>query len=267
VAAALTLAVSVPACGESRTTDPTPATGATAQTTMAGTASTDTTLQRGAPRWETVVTLTGTGAANPPAFPILRDSLQWRVRWRCETRTLRVTTDPPPRRGLPLVDGACPASGEGFAIVTGDVRLTITATGPWEVIVDQQVDTPLREPPFEGMATAPLLAEGAFYPIEKEAKGTARLYKRADGASVLRLEDFEVSNNVDLYVWLSEATAPRTSADAVAAPHVVLGNLKSTVGNQNYVLPDIPLERVRSLVVWCEPVRIAYGATTFSLGP
>lgn len=268
VAVGLVLGLAVVACGKSyppratRTTDQT-----TPTTAASGTASTDTTVPRGGPRWETIVTLEGTGAAEPPAFPILGDSLQWRARWRCDTGRLRIVTDPPPRRPVPLVDGACPATGEGFAIVTGDVRLTIAATGPWEVIVDQQVDTPLREPPFEGMATAPVLAQGDLYPVEKDAKGTARLYRRADGANVLRLEGFEVSNNVDLFVWLSEAGAPRTSAEVVAAPHVVLGNLKSTVGTQNYVLPDLPLERVRSLVIWCEPVRIAYGAASFAMNP
>jgi len=260
-AAAVCLVLLLGACGTPGGVAGSPTTAATSTpTTPADPASTGPTAHRGAPRWETVTTLTGTGPAEPPSFPILGDSIQWRARWRCEIGRLQITTDPPPRRPLPLVEGACPAKGEGFAIVTGDVRLRIEASGPWAVVVDQQVDTPLREPPFEGFATAAVVGQGPFSPIEKQARGTARLFTRADGTVFLRLEEFEVSNNVDLFVWLSEAVAPKTSADAVAAPHVVLGNLRSTIGDQNYLVPaTVPLERVRSVVIWCEPIRIAYG--------
>jgi hypothetical protein len=70
-----------------------------------------------------------------------------------------------------------------------------------------------------------------------------------------------VAQNTDLFVWLSEARQPRTSAEAVGAGRVSVGNLKSTLGNQNYeVPPDVPTERIRSVVIWCEPVAIAYSA-------
>jgi len=222
-----------------------------------------TTGLRAAPRWETVTTLTGIGASDTAPFTILDDSIQWRVRWSCDTGRLRLASEPPPRRPAPLVEATCPGRGEGFAIVTGSVRLKVEASGPWRVVVDQQVDAPLREAPFEGMASAPVLGQGTFYDVEKMATGTARLYQRADGARVLRLEAFAVTTNVDLFVWLSEARAPRTSADAVAVPHVVLGNLKSTVGDQSYVLPpDLPPTKVASIVIWCEVTRNAYAAAS-----
>jgi hypothetical protein len=47
------------------------------------------------------------------------------------------------------------------------------------------------------------------------------------------------------------------------APHTVLRGLKSTLGDQNYVLPaGTRAGRVRSIVIWCEPIRIAYTAAT-----
>ncbi len=254
---ALVLVLLAAGCGGDGGGGSTPTTPAPASTAPPEAA---TTVVRGAPRWETVTTSKGIGPTEPPAFSILKDSIQWRARWACDTGRLLITTDPPPRRGTPLVDAACPAKGEGFAIVSGDVRIKVDTPGSWDVIADQQVDTPLKEPPFEGMATAPVLRQGSLYPIEKDAKGTARVYKRADGANVLRLEGFEVTTNVDLFVWLSEAEAPKTSADAVAAPYVQLGNLKSTIGDQSYVLPaDLPPERMKSLIIWCAPIRIAYG--------
>jgi len=75
------------------------------------------------------------------------------------------------------------------------------------------------------------------------------------------LEEFEVSSNTDLFIWLTDAPEPHTSAEAVKAKRVVLGNLKSTLGNQNYEVPaDVPIEQLRSVVIWCEPVAIAYSA-------
>jgi len=62
---------------------------------------------------------------------------------------------------------------------------------------------------------------------------------------------------------VSEAKAPRTSEEALDAPHVEIDRLKSTAGAQNYELPDsVDPERVRSVVIWCEPVRTAYAAAT-----
>lgn len=262
---AAAVAVAAAGCGSDTGSGSTPTTPPAPATTRP--AETGTTLARGAPRWETVTTLTGTGPIETEPFKILPDSIQWRVRWTCEAGQLRIETDPPPRRPAPLVESACPGAEprSGFSIVTGDVRLKIQATGPWKVIVDQQIDTPLAEPPFEGMATTPVAKQGTFYDVEKMAKGSARIYKRPDGSAVLRLEDFEVSTNVDLFVWLSEAGAPKTSADAVAAPYKVLGNLRSTLGNQNYPIPSsISVDTAKSVVIWCEPIRIAYGAAALA---
>jgi hypothetical protein len=222
--------------------------------------------ERSAPRWETVITLEGSGPTRTDAFEILPDAIQWRARFECTSGTLKVTTVPPPRRGTPMVDEGCPGKGEGFSIVSGSVRMNVEAAGPWKLIVDQQVDFPLREPPLEGMDTAPVLGQGDFFNVEMEGKGKARLFRMADGRHVLRFEDFQVSNNTDLFLWLSEAPNPRTSAEAAAAPKIVAGNLRSTVGDQNYVLPaDLPPEKVKSIVIWCAPVSVAYIAAV--LGP
>jgi hypothetical protein len=44
---------------------------------------------------------------------------------------------------------------------------------------------------------------------------------------------------------------------------VQIASLKSTLGSQNYVLPaSVDEGSIRSIVIWCEPVRIAYAAAT-----
>ena len=258
LAAVLVLVASAGGCGDSGsgsssdTTAPADPTSTTAST-VGGQAS--------APRWETVTTLSGNGATTTDPFDILAEAIQWRARWKCEAGSLRVVTVPPPRRGTPMVDSGCPKDGEGYSIVTGSVRLAVEATGPWELVVDQQIDIPLQEPPLPGMATAPVLAQGDFYNVEMEGKGTAKLYRMPEGTLALRFEDFQVSNNTDLFLWLSATPEPKTSADAAGSEHVVLGNLRSTLGTQNYVLPaDMTPERVRSIVIWCQPVSVAYTA-------
>lgn len=220
---------------------------------------------KAAPRWETVDTFTGTGAFSSPELTILKDAVQWRVRYTCTTGTLRVTSTPPPRRPGPIVDTPCPKEGEGYSIVTGPVRISIEAAGDWKAVVDQQIETPLDEPPVPGMAQAPVASEGMFYPLEKDGRGAAKLYRLPDGRRFVRFEGFETSQNTDLFVWLSQVDRPETSKEIVDAPYVDLGNLRSTLGTQNYEIPaSVPDSAIRSIVVWCAPLAIAYTAASLA---
>lgn len=220
---------------------------------------------RAAARWETVATFTGSGADETDAFAILPDAIQWRVRFTCEGEgTYTLTTTPAPRREGPIGEGPCPGE-DAFAIHTGEIRLGVEANGPWTAIVDQQVDAPLDEAPLDAMATATVTSEGSFYDLDMTGTGTARLYEAPDGARYLRLEGFETAANTDLFVWLTDAASPEDSATAFAAERFVLANLKSTVGNQNYEIPPEVAFDIGSVVIWCEPVAIAYTAASLEV--
>ena len=238
-----------------------PSSAGPATTTTGGAAET-TIVSRAAPRWETVTTFEGSGRTETAAFTIIDSAIQWRVRWTCDAGTLTITSDPPPRKPRPIAEGGCPDKGEGFGIHTGAIRLDVATTGPWTAVVDQQIDTPLVEQPLAGMVPETLVGNGEFSPIEMKGKGTASLHELPDGTRIVRFDDdFEVSTNTDLFVWLSEAEAPKTSKEAVASPFVELGNLKSTLGSQNYVVPaGVPTDKIRSVVIWCAPVAIAYAS-------
>ena len=211
---------------------------------------------KAAPHWVPVTTLSGAGDHRSHAFEIAGDVLQWRVTATCHDGHLRIGVSGDPE---PLVDQACPGRFFGFSIRTGSRALEVTAGGPWEAVVDEQVDRPLTEPPLAGMTDTTALAAGSFRGVEQDGHGTATLFELPDGRRALRLDPFFVTANDDLFVWVSEAKEPRTSADALFTPHVQLEALKATAGAQNYALPDsLPLERVRSIVIWCEPVRTAY---------
>ena len=221
------------------------------------------TARRAAPRWERVARFEGIAPASHPVS-IARRAIQWRARWRCTTGRLALSVVPKPRTAAERSGGRCPGSGETTWVQTGDQQLRVTGGGRWSVVVEQQLDTPLREPPLAAMS-APgtrLLKTGSFYDVERQGEGSARLYRLANGRGALRLAPFRVSSNTDLFVWLSTAARPRTTRQAVAARRLGrLIALKSTIGEQNYLLPrSVDPSDIRSVVIWCVPIQIVYSA-------
>ncbi len=216
------------------------------------------------PRWEKLATLKGSGNGSHDV-EVSRDALQWRAKWTCRRGRLSVRVDPPPADAEPLVNASCPDEGEGFAVETGAVTLQVDASGPWTLAVEQQVDTPIAEPPLPAMRSpgAEVIAQGRFYAIERRGSGRALLYRLQDGRLALRFDPLETSPNTGLFVWISSAGKPRTTKQAFRSPHRWIRALKSTSGQQNYLLPKgTRPDDVRSVVIWCEPIRIAYTAAS-----
>jgi hypothetical protein len=219
--------------------------------------------RRAAPRFEPVATFAGSGSATR-TFTVARGAIQWRARWHCERGALRLSAQATsgPRT---VSTGACPRAGQGSGVRTGAMRLRVDTPGRWRVVVEQQVDTALHEPRLPSMRSpaARVLARGRFYDIERFGRGSAVLYRLAGGRLGLRLQGFVTSANTDLFVWSSRSRHPRTTVQAERGPHRVVALLKSTLGEQNYLLPTAAtVADVRSVVIWCEPVQIAYTAAT-----
>ncbi len=217
-----------------------------------------------APRWESITTLTGSGAAERP-FTVAPRAIQWRARWRCESGRLRLTVIRGSQRRA-LTDAACPGTGMSAGVRTGPLRLAVNNLAAWQVKLEQQVDTALREPPLASMRSprARVISRGRFYRLERAGRGTASLYRLGTGRLALRIDGgFATSANTDLFVWLSTARRPQNTVQAQRAPHTVVRLLKSTLGEQNYLLPaSVKASRVRSIVIWCDPVQIAYTAAS-----
>ena len=150
---------------------------------------------------------------------------------------------------------------------TGAQRLRVDARGSWSVIVEQQIDTPLDEPPLAAMRApgARVLERAAFRSVERQGRGRALLYRLADGRGALRLQSFRTSTNTDLFVWLSTARRPRTTKQVTRARRIgKLMALKSTEGAQNYLLPaGLDLSDIRSVAIWCVPIQIVYTTAAF----
>jgi Electron transfer DM13 len=212
-----------------------------------------------APRWEPVTTLRGSGDRTD-TVEIAEGAIRWRASWECARGKFALTAN-----GRKFGGGNCPGDGRWSAIDTGEMELHIRASGPWRVTVWQQVESPLREPPPEEIASgaAERLGEGSFYRIENRGEGIARLYRLPSGRLALRMERFSTAANTDLFVWISENPRPRTTKRALNSPHAQIATLKSTLGDQNYLLPKgFDVGSARSVVIWCEPIQIAYTAAT-----
>lgn len=213
-------------------------------------------------RWERVAQFKGEGDQRTRPFEIAGGALQWRVTAECSGARLRVSL---PGTAGPVVEPTCPGSGFGFSIEPGTHALEVAGTGDWVVTVDQQLNTAISEPPLRGMTEETLLAIGDFYDIDQSGSGEARLYRLPDRRLALRFEPFRVTSNSDLFVWVSESREPKTSEEAFDSEHVEVASLKSTGGPQNYVLPaDLDEEDVGSVVIWCEPIQVAYAAATLA---
>jgi hypothetical protein len=222
---------------------------------------------KAAPRWERLAILRGSGDQTS-RVAVSRDAIQWRARWRCRgPGRLALSVSPRPRSGPTGAAGDCPGSGRQSWVTAGAQRLRVLAPGGWRVAVEQEVDSALHEPPTAAMrsAEAKVVARGSFYKIERKGRGSATLYRLPGGRLALRMANFATDANTDLFVWLSEARRPRTTRAAFHARHREVALLKSTLGDQNYLLPrGIGASRIRSVVIWCAPVRIAYTAATLT---
>lgn len=219
------------------------------------------TVLRSQPWWQGVTKLEGVGLMTSP-LTIDNSAIQWRVRWTCQASHLLVRTSGQARA---VVDAPCSATQTGYGSRAGSLSLEITADGPWQLQVDQQVDVPLDEPPLPAM-TAPgtvAVATGSFYRVDQVGMGTATVYRLAGGSYALRLDDFFVTANTDLEIQMSPVDAPRTTDEVSKARSGTIASLDVTAGSLNFTFPPgLDPTGYRSLVIWCERTSNAYAAAS-----
>jgi hypothetical protein len=111
-----------------------------------------------------------------------------------------------------------------------------------------------------------VLAKGEFHKVEKAGKGTATVYKLADGKRVLRLTDFETENGPDLHVRLIAADDAKDTASVAKTEFVELAKLKGNKGNQNYDLPDnVDLSKYKVVSIWCNRFSVNFAAAPLKI--
>jgi len=107
------------------------------------------------------------------------------------------------------------------------------------------------------------IASGTFQNIDavRWGQGTVNVYQEADNKLKMRFEDFSAPNGPDLNVYLAVTNEPKTfaqmSANGVDA--VELEPLKTTVGSQNYDLPDnLDFTLYHSVVIYSPSLDMIY---------
>lgn len=216
--------------------------------------------KRAQPRWERVQRFAGSGSTEH-SFSIDDRAIQWRADWRCMSGGFRMAVGRPSQDARVLAASDCPDVGVETSTGEGSGRLQITATGAWEVTVRQQVDTALEEPPLAGMTQDSVVARGRFHPVQKHGEGTVALHRLPSGRLALRFEDFYTSASPGLRVWLSRADNVTSTFQAREAKYRDAGVIRSTLGNYNQMLPaDVDASEIRTIVIWCPTVLIAFSA-------
>jgi hypothetical protein len=96
------------------------------------------------------------------------------------------------------------------------------------------------------------VTSGRFHDVEYSGTGEATVYQKEDGSYVLRLEDLDVENGPDLYVYAVAAPDANDADTVLEAGFLDLGRLKGNRGNQTYELPaDFDPQMYRSVSIWC----------------
>ena len=146
-------------------------------------------------------------------------------------------------------------------IVLGLVALTAAwaAFRPERLFVNQRVHEDLA--PAGAMTTEPVaLARGTFKTVHHDTKGTATVYRLADGKTVVRFSEFMTSNGPDVHVYLVKAADATDDKTVSAAGFVDLGSIKGNVGDQNYEVPaGFDVSKPFAVTVWCKRFGANFG--------
>lgn len=110
------------------------------------------------------------------------------------------------------------------------------------------------EDPSDAVVTTEpvLLASGVLAGADDfhEGTGTASIYELEDGAILLRLTEFEVTNGPDLRVTLFDGSE-----------YLDLGALKGNIGDQNYEIPTgTDLASYSTVVIWCRAFDVVFAS-------
>jgi hypothetical protein len=110
-----------------------------------------------------------------------------------------------------------------------------------------------------------ILEEGTFHSNAHETKGTASIYRLADGKRVLRFTGFETSNGPDVNIYLVASQDVNEDGIVKQAGFVTLGPIKGNKGDQNYDIPEsVDLARYRTVTVWCKRFSVNFGSAPLS---
>jgi hypothetical protein len=123
-------------------------------------------------------------------------------------------------------------------------------------------DSPLVAQPAATNAT--ILARGEFDTKDTVHRGSGRavLARTPEGKTIVRFEDFSVTNGPDLFVILSAHPRPNNSEELhQGGADINLGPLKAPQGAFSYEIPsDVDLSNVKSVAIYCRAFRVMFSS-------
>jgi len=132
-----------------------------------------------------------------------------------------------------------------------------------EAAATVMIETNVEEPMPGAIAEWTIIAQGRFVDADNfhMGSGNATIYQLGN-ESVLRFENFNVTNGPELHVILSKHPSPYQSSQ-LGDDYVDLGKLKGNLGDQNYDIPiEIALSEFQSVVIYCVPFHAVFSIAT-----
>jgi hypothetical protein len=97
-----------------------------------------------------------------------------------------------------------------------------------------------------------VVSSGGFHAVAHSGTGRATVYRLQEGSYALRLENLDVFNGPDLYVYAVAAGDATDDDTVLQSGFLNVGRLKGNRGDQTYALPDgFDPEKHRAVSVWC----------------
>ena len=104
------------------------------------------------------------------------------------------------------------------------------------------------------------VASGMLAGINHRAAGTVGLYTLTDGTPLVRIEESDMENGPDLFVYLVPEPDQRDDRGAVN-----LGRLKGNIGSSNYPVPlDVDVREYATVLIWCRAFSTPFANATLT---
>ena len=143
------------------------------------------------------------------------------------------------------------------------VQATMVAVVDTVEPVEEAMPEPMEAPGATAIASGPFRDADRFH----KGEGTATVYRGPDGALVLRLTDFRVTNGPDLRVLVAPAPNPDDGSGVSIDGYVEVGRLKGNVGSQNYEIPPgVSEDALGSVIIYCWPFRVVFAVAPLTRG-
>ena len=112
-------------------------------------------------------------------------------------------------------------------------------------------------PTTQAQSTPQIVAQGSFGKVDvvHKGSGTARIVEQG-GKRYLQLENFQVTNGPDLYVYLSDSKTPGGTIESLGN-YRNLARLKASSGNQIYEIPE-SVRGYDTAVIWCQKFGVLF---------